>query len=99
MRGDNFRLLVAVIGTILFIFIVAKHCSRASAAESGKSDLEQISEVQDGMIKASLSRNAAGFVKHLADGCTSAQADGAVLNEDQVLKRERAAKLNLTQST
>jgi hypothetical protein len=36
------------------------------------------------MTKASLSGDAAGFVKHLADGYTSTQANGNVLDKDQV---------------
>jgi hypothetical protein len=99
MRGDNLRLVAAVIAMILFIFIVAKHCSRAAAAEPGKSDQEQIAEVQNEMTKASLSGDAAGFVKHLADGYTITQANGNVLDKDQVFKNRASGEVAADQAT
>jgi hypothetical protein len=84
------RIKTAILATLIVCLWVIQ---RSEGAGSGQTEEEKILQVQKEMTKASLDGNATGFVKHLADGYTSTQANGTVLSREEVRKRRTSGKM------
>jgi hypothetical protein len=87
------RIKTAILATLIVCLCVIQ---RSEGAGSGQTEEEKILQVQKEMTKASLDGNATGFVKHLADGYTSTQANGTVLSREEVRKRRTSGKLKIS---